>query len=220
MILTESAASEAMSLIGRLVVSGLFIGCCCVGIILALYPGWFRKITRKETSSADYPNELPRRSFSGHHPDCAKFRTHRLAVRNKTWCAGCLGLLLGSLFSILLTVMYLSAEIKLPRSTYILLFCLGLALVMVTIMETVASEQAAAHLFFNAMLVPGFFLITMSVTEVSGKTSFGVITVLLCALWLNTRVTVSAWRNRRTCSLCPEPCKMYKRAASSASRSL
>lgn len=210
MILLVPSPTTRISMNERIIVSGVFIGSCCVGINLALYPGWFRKITRREIHTANNINELSKRSFYGHHPDCERFQTHRITMNNKTWCAGCLGLLIGSILSILFMVMYMGTSIVQSRSTFFMLFLLGLAVVVFTFIETMSkSKHAVTHLFFNVMLVPSFFVITISITELTGKSIFGVFTVPLCALWLDTRVTLSTWRHRRTCSSCPESCKMY-----------
>ena len=210
MILMASSPTTTLSLNDKLVVSALFIVSCCVGISLALFPGWIRRIGSKETTAAKDMDTYQTRSFFGHHPDCERFQAHRITIGNKTWCAGCFGLLLGSLVSILFTVIYATFSTGFSQFFYGLLLFLGLVLVVVIFLETVSKNRLpATHVFFNAMLIPSFFFITMSVTELTGKALFGVFTVLLCVLWLDTRVTLSTWRHRSTCSLCKESCKMY-----------
>jgi hypothetical protein len=194
----------------KIIASGIFITSCCVGITLALYPGWIRRVAGKELRTVHRIQQHPTRSFSGHHPDCEMFQTHRIIVDKKTWCAGCLGLLIGSFVSILFMVLYTISSTGFSRFTYGILLLLGLVLVVVIFLETITrSTRASTHLLFNGLLIPSFFFITMSVTELTGKALFGVFTVLLCVLWLDTRVTLSTWRHRSTCNLCKEPCKMY-----------
>ena len=219
MILWVPSPSTKISLNDKMVVSGIFIASCCVGITLALYPGRIRRIAGKELQTVHRIQEHPTRSFSGHHPDCERFQTHRIIVDKKTWCAGCLGLIIGSLVSISFMVLYVISSNGLSRFTYGILLLLGLVLVVVIFLETITrSTRASAHLFFNMMLILSFFFITMSITELTGKALFGVFTVLLCVLWLDTRVTLSTWRHRSTCNLCKESCKMYPQAPSSVSR--
>lgn len=221
MILLEHPASTSISLNEKMVVSGVFITSCCVGITLALYPGWIRNLIRKKIRTAHGTNERPKRSFHGHHPDCDMFQTHRITVNTKTWCAGCLGLLIGSLVSIVFMLMYVLFPIHQSPLIFFMLFLLGLFLIALIFIEIVeGSKHVVAHILFNAMLAPSFFFITMSVTELTGKSIFGVFTILLCALWLSTRVTLSTWRHRLTCSSCRESCKMYAPFATSVERSL
>jgi hypothetical protein len=220
MILWVPSPTTTISLNDKVAVSGIFIASCFVGITLALYPGWIRRVTGKEPRTVHRIQGRPTRLFSGHHPDCERFQTHRIIVDKKTWCAGCLGLLIGSLLSILLMALYTISSTGLSRFTYGMLLLLGLVLVVVIFLETIIrSTRASTHLFFNGMFIPSFFFITMSVTELTGKSLFGMFSVLLCALWLDTRVTLSTWRHRSTCSRCTEPCKMYARTASSVSKS-
>lgn len=209
--------TNAISLNDKLMVSALFIASCCVGISLALYPGWLRRRSRpKQTTVAQEP---PNRSFSGHHPDCEKFQTHRLTIGEKTWCAGCLGLLVGSVISIFFMILYAVSSPGFSRLLYESFLLIGLVLIVVIFVETIVKNRnSTVHVLFNILLILGFFFITMSVSELTGKGLYGVFTVLLCTVWLNTRVTLSTWRHRSTCSYCNESCKMYAPAWSSVSK--
>jgi hypothetical protein len=217
-ILSVPHPTTAISIDDKLAVSVLFITSCCIGISLAIYPGWIHRIKGKKITTTQRMNEQPIRSFSGHHPDCERFQTHRITIGNKTWCAGCFGLLLGALVSIPFMVTYTISSTVLSRFTYDVLLLFGLVLVVVIFLETVSKNRhPATRLFFNAILTPGFFFITMSVTELTGKALYGVFTVLLCFLWLDARVILSTWRHRSTCNACEEPCKMYTRSTTGVS---
>lgn len=221
MILMEPSSSTKISLNEKIIVSGVFIVSCCVGITLALNPGWIHKLSKKEILTIITISDHPKRSFYGHHPDCERFQNDRIIVRNKTWCAGCLGLSIGSLVSILFMVIYTFASFQQPRFTFLILLLFGLVLIALIFVETVSRKnQPVTHLLLNAMLVPSFFLITISVTELTGKPVFGVFTIILCVLWLDTRIILSKWRHRRTCNSCPESCKMYALSVPSVSKSL
>ncbi|HVQ00612.1 MAG TPA: hypothetical protein VMT57_03775 [Candidatus Thermoplasmatota archaeon] len=216
-MLLVPARTIMIPLDNKLMVSASFIASCCVGMSLAVYPGWFRKRLTAHNIARNRKNGPSTRAFSGHHPDCERFQAHRLTIGAKTWCAGCLGLLLGSLVSIFFMMLYVISSPGFSRNMYELLLLLGLILVVVVFLETVLQNRhPIAHVALNAILILGFFFVTMSVTELTGKGLFGVFTVVLCALWLNTRVTLSTWRHQRTCSSCTASCKMYE--ASSASR--
>lgn len=53
------------------------------------------------------------------------------------------------------------------------------------------------------------FLITISIGEITGNMVYGIFSVLLCFLWLDTRIRLSKWNHHRTCTFCPETCKYY-----------
>ena len=210
LILLVPAPTTRLSFNDKVVVSASFIASCCVGISLALYPGLLRRKTSARNTTLGRSTRHPTRAYSGHHPDCDTFNGHRLTIGTKAWCAGCLGLLLGALISIVIMVIYMISPLGFSRRIYELLVFLGLALVVMIFLETsVKSSHPMTHLSFNVMLILDFFLISMSVTELTGKGLFGVLTVLLCAVWLSTRVTLSTWRHRRTCRSCTTSCKMY-----------
>jgi len=217
MILLVSDPTTVISLNDKLMVSALFIASCCVGISLALYPGCLRRRSYpKQTTVAQEP---PIRSFSGHHPDCEKFQAHRLTIGKKTWCSGCLGLLVGSVISIFFMILYAISSPGFSRLLYEAFLLIGLVLIVVIFFETIVKNRnSTVHVLFNILLILGFFFITMGVSELTGKGLYGVFTVLLCTVWLNTRVTLSTWRHRSTCSCCNESCKMYAPAWSSVSR--
>jgi hypothetical protein len=211
------APTTPVPLDDKLVVSAFFIVSCCVGMSLALYPGWFRQRATIHVMTREQVNGPPSRAFSGHHPDCSRFDAHRITIGARTWCAGCLGLVVGALGSIVLMALYVAASPAIPRFGSQLLFLLGFVCVIIVFIETlVKNRRPTPHLFFNVALIVGFSLITMSITELSGKGLFGVLAVLLCAVMLSTRVTLSSWRHQRTCDSCTASCKMYD--ASSASR--
>ena len=78
MVLLVPTPTTKISLNDKSVVSGIFIASCCIGMSLALYPGWIHKSTSKKIPTTNSRNEHPKRSFSGHHPDCEMFQTHRI----------------------------------------------------------------------------------------------------------------------------------------------
>lgn len=221
MVLLENPASTSISSDEKMTVSGVFIACCCIGITLALYPRWIRKITRKNIQMTQDIKERPRRSFHGHHPECERFQTHTITIHKKTWCTGCLGLLIGSLASIFVMFIYVLYPVRLSSLNFFMILFIGLFIIALIYIEIiVGSKYLGTHILSSAMLVPSFFLITMSVTELTGKMIFSVLTVLLCVLWLDTRVVISNARHRQTCSSCKESCKMYAPSVPNVERSL
>jgi hypothetical protein len=197
-------------LVKKMVVAGIFIASCVVGISFLLRPNWIRPFISKKENTVKNHSEALQRSFQGHHPDCKTFENHRLIYRNKTWCTGCLGLLIGCLLSIILMMLYIVVPFKQPPTISSLLFFLGLLIIALVYLEIIrGSRLSIIHVLSNAMFVLGFFFITISILELSGKVMYGLFSILLCILWLDTRIQLSRWHHRRLCSFCPEPCKIY-----------
>jgi hypothetical protein len=198
------------ALVEKMVVAGIFIASGVVGISFLLRPNWVRRfISKKENTVKNHSDEL-QRSFQGHHPDCKTFENHRTIYRDKTWCTGCLGLLIGCLLSIILMILYVVVPFKQPLMISRLLFFFGLFIIGLVYLEILMdSRYSIIHIVFNGLLVLSFFFITESILELSGKIEYGLYTILLCILWLDTRIQLSRWHHRRLCSSCPEPCKIY-----------
>ncbi|MCX6664241.1 MAG: hypothetical protein NTZ75_08350 [Euryarchaeota archaeon] len=205
------APTSSMVLPEKIFVAGIFIIICVFGVSFSLRPNWVRPfISKKDNIVKNHTNAL-KRSFRGHHPDCKTFENHRMMYQNKTWCAGCLGLLIGCLLSIILVILYVVVPFQQPPTISRLLLFLGLLVIALVYLEIIlGSRHSIIHILSNAMLVLSFFLITTSIVELSGKVVYGFFTILLCILWLDTRIQLSRWHHRRLCSSCPELCKIYE----------
>jgi hypothetical protein len=208
-VLMTPAPMGAPALVEKIAVAGIFIASCVVGISFSLHPNWVRKLYSKKDNTVKNHSEALQRSFHGHHPDCKTFENHRMIYRNKTWCTGCLGLLIGCLLSIILMILYIVVPFKQPPTISRLLFFLGLLVIALVYLEIIkGSRLSIIHVLSNAMFVLSFFFITISILELSGKVMYGLFSILLCILWLDTRIQLSRWQHRRLCSSCPEPCKI------------
>ena len=106
--LVEPRTIDTIAIGDKLFVSGAFITSCIFGISIAVYPNWFKKLMKQEKHSVNKQQpQKAKREYQGHHPDCQQFLTHTVKIKNKTLCAGCLGLSIGSIISILLIIIYI-----------------------------------------------------------------------------------------------------------------
>lgn len=199
----------------RILVGIAFISSALFGISIAFRPGWLGRLARKGVHGADQveygesSHPRSRRRF-GHHPDCEGFNSHRIRVRNGTYCAGCLGLSMGATAAIILTVLHTVVPYRLSGlSLYVAIF-LGLLIVFLNFGEITATvRNPFAHLFSNAALVVGFLLVVLGVFELTGSVVYGLFGILISFLWLDTRIRLSKWRHHRICEDCGEGCKAY-----------
>ena len=208
--LTFFVPSETITIYDKLFVGGAFIGSCIFGISLAINPGWFRRFTKHvKKSSNNKQSKKVKMGYKGHHPDCGTFQSHTIITKNKTYCAGCLGLAIGSVISISSIIIYIFTD---AQSTILFHFfiSLGLIIIFLTYIEIMLPiRHAITHVISNIFLVISFLIITIGIFEITGNKIYGMIGVTLSFLWLDTRIQLSSWRHNRICRNCNESCKIY-----------
>ncbi len=197
----------------KLVVGGGFIASCVFGISLALRPGWTRGSWRVGGHSTPKDmSDVKDINWIGHHPDCENFRSHVLHFGEKALCSGCTGLALGAILGIILTVPYilLQVESSVPSDVLLSLFFGGLTLTAIGFADIAFSLGGAnLHGDFNFFLVLGFLFVVVAIHQLSGSVAFGLMSILVCFLWLDTRIQLSRFRHAETCKKCSESCKAY-----------
>jgi hypothetical protein len=209
-MITSPSTTPTITISEKEVIAGIFITSCVIGISFTLRPNWVRQYLPKIQNREKNTRNGVTQSFRGHHPDCYTFQNHTIHWKDKTWCAGCLGLLIGLCVSILLMMFYIITEYSQRKMISYLLYILGLFILTVVYLEIVyGRNHPTFHVFSNSMLPISFFLITISVVGRTGKSVYGLFTVLFCFLWLDARIHLSKWRHRRLCTYCTESCKMY-----------
>ncbi len=195
----------------KLFVGGVFISSCIFGISLALYPRWFRRLTKHATPRQDGEKyKINTRKYKGHHPDCGNFQSHTIETKNKTLCAGCLGLSIGSIISIVLTIIYMVIIREKTATGFCYVVFLGLIIIGFAYVEIMLPiRHAVVHVISNIFLVLSFFLVTISIFEITGNKIYGMLGVIISFLFLDTRIQLSNWQHARICESCSETCKVY-----------
>jgi hypothetical protein len=209
MVLLKPTSTNIITQVDKLILAGAFSASCIFGISLAIYPNWWRPKKNKNNSS-DLKKENSARSFTGHHPDCSMFSDHVIIMNKKVRCAGCLSLLIGALISILLMILYLIFPLNFPIIIYYILLLFGFLILIFVYLEIVIQKRNAFfHIALNTLLILGFFLITISVFELTKEIGYGLLTVLFCFLWLDTRIRISKYQHSRICTYCKQSCKSF-----------
>lgn len=198
-------------IIEKIGIAGVFITCCIFGISFTLRPNWVhRHLTKKKSNGETNAVNEVKRAFRGHHPDCPAFQNHTIRWKERVLCAGCLGLFVGLCLSIVFMMLYLVIDIQLPKMMSYLIFFAGLFILFWVFLENLfIQKHLSSHAFSNSMLPVSFFIITISVVGVTGKFIYGFFMILLCSLWIDTRIQLSKWRHGLLCAHCTNPCKMY-----------
>jgi len=211
LVIVHSSSSVPVSSVDKIGITIFFIACCIVGISFALRPNWRKHWLRKKGQTLKNKPDTLARKYKGHHPDCDKFQDHTILFQQTTWCTGCLGLSIGSICAILFMLMYGLSSYQQPVLVSKLIILLGLATIGLVYLESInTKQQKIIHLFSNAMLIVSFFLITMGLVELTGTIVYGLFSLLLCVLWLETRIQLSKRQHERICKLCTASCKIYR----------
>jgi hypothetical protein len=209
MVLVRPIA-DTITFYEKLFVAIVFIASCLFGISLAIYPNWWRTKSHQINHASKVKEGKIKRSFQGHHPDCNTFKSHIIFIKNKPRCAGCLGLALGSLVSILLMALYLFLPYRLPIATSYILLMLGIFALLLVYGEIILNKRhTLLHIIINSLLVLSFLVITISVVEITKGPVYGILTILICFLWLDTRIHLSNQQHKNICASCTKSCKTY-----------
>lgn len=195
----------------KIVVGGAFILSCVFGISLAVKPNWVKGFTERESHDVKKQQPLTKtRKRKGHHPDCGQFGSHTIKIKDEILCAGCTGLALGSIVSILLMGVYILLPNEIPPTILHILIMLGMVLIALNYIETVIPiRNTLLHLILNLFLVIGFFFVVISIFQSAGSIIYGIFGVLMSFLWLDTRIRLSGWQHAKVCKDCSEICKVY-----------
>ncbi len=194
----------------KLGIAGLFILCCGAGISFTVKPNWVHRFILKSKDEQKKTGGPVERSFRGHHPVCQIFQKHTILWRRKTWCAGCLGLFFGLSASSILMVLFIMIDLQLTKTIWYLLLIIGVFIIAVVYTETLhRSKYPTIHVVINSLLPCSFFIITFAVRGITGSFIYSLFTILLCFLWLDTRIQLSKWHHNLLCTRCSESCKMF-----------
>jgi len=191
-------------------IASVFILCCCAGISFTFKPNWVQHHFSQSKNQKKNTKSQQKRSFQGHHPDCTTFQNHTIKWKTKIWCAGCLGLFIGLCASIALMTLYMITDVKLTKMMAAFLLFLSVLLLAVVYIEIFhRSKHATVHAVINSLMPLSFFMIIIAVGEITGEFLYGLFSILLCFLWLDTRIQLSKSHHRILCRNCVESCKMF-----------
>jgi hypothetical protein len=141
----------------------------------------------------------------GHHPKCPKFRGHEFTFKGKNLCAGCLGLLVGSSISLVISALNLISEIPYPLKVGFL----GITLVVIGLLGVplIKPSLPLIRLVLSAAFVLGFPFILIGI-EGNRTITSELVTIGFFIFWMFTRIEISTWGHKRTCHDCGYRCEL------------
>ncbi|MEM2873116.1 MAG: hypothetical protein QXD82_02985 [Nitrososphaerales archaeon] len=193
---------------------GLAFGLLCIlGMVAALLPKECSKIfyckkdiTREESISSNNASFIfGLRIVHGHHPSCENFSSHEFRIKDKSFCTGCTGLLIGALISLFGAIIYFSSNLSIP-TFFIIIGFLGVALGL--ILPLLNLKQTVLRLLINAFFIFGVFLMLIGVDSLVQSIFVDLFLISLSIFWLFTRISFSQWNHQRICHECGNKCRL------------
>lgn len=209
-------ADAAVEDLDRRVLATALILACSLGISMAVRPNWWRRRLCEPPTEAGTavgegdaaPGGPPRR---GHHPICVPFGGHTMTLLGKKRCAGCTGLSAGASLVIVLSVIYAAFPDTMEWLDGLAMAYVGTMLVVLALFAAAAGGvESRASLGLNFLMVLGFGMVAVGLLESTGELAWGMVGVVLSALWMDTRIMLSRWNHATVCAVCPEACVAYR----------
>jgi protein-S-isoprenylcysteine O-methyltransferase Ste14 len=168
---------------------------CVLGIIAGVAPKWCSFGTRSERRGVD--------GVAGHHPDCGRFPGHTVVLGERVICAGCTGLVMGALFSL----MGLASGIYLFDP--VVGFWFGTMLVGVGLAQHFIDLGSRwVHLSLNTLFVIGAWFMFEAIQLMSVSFWVSIYFLAVTVFWIFTRIRASQWTHVGVCRGCDEDCTL------------
>jgi len=170
---------------------------CLLGIIAGVFPSKCLKTRKKETWDNIVDIE-----FKGHHPTCGNFSGHVFQLAGRTYCAGCSGLVIGAILSILGTILYLTNKLAYENGTII--FWLGFTGALLGLIKNRLFKRRLnfLDLSMNVIFVLGAFILLLGTEKINGSLLIEVYILILILNWIITRTLSSQKEHKRICKHC------------------
>jgi len=199
---------------GRLLIGSVFSLICALGILAVLFPKACSLMFYRGSSEVSKPSNLPQNNTSsrstffklrivhGHHPNCEEFSAHEFKIGNRTFCTGCVGLLIGALVALVGAATCFFNDYYVEQGIQFLF--LGILGVVFGILQypLFNVRQRFLRLFLNFYFIFGMFLILIGIDMLIHSTVVDLFVLLLCVFWLFTRISLSQWDHKRICQGC------------------
>ncbi len=199
-----------------------FITLCVLGILAGAFPLKCSKMfhfkrrrqeesTRKSSGMAENESTL-----RGHHPNCGYFGAHVFRIGNRVFCAGCVGLILGAVFSLFGAILYFFMVLSFSLDN--LVFWVGFIGVSGGLLQYHLFNwgRSSLHLTVNAFFVFSVFLLLAAIDSATQNVIAGLYIVALSVLWLYTRIVLSQIDHQKICSACTtELCYFFEKDTAS-----
>ncbi|MEM3448671.1 MAG: hypothetical protein QXP38_07315 [Nitrososphaerota archaeon] len=181
----------------KLIIGLSFVLICILGALASLFPKKCSTLVCYGSNSATTPHD-PKKLSKGHHPACKQFTSHTIVLHGHVICAGCTGLFIGALLSILGAGSYflLGAEVV-NAHLFIVLGIFGLML---------GFAQFAFRGYFRSLMsvffVLGALLVLIGEDSLTQNFFIDLFVLAITLFWILTRIALSKRDHNRVCQRC------------------
>ena len=212
--MTSQSMPSRMVLVGS-----IFIVICSLGIIAIFAPTECSNIIsgKKRVKSNPEVEKQPLYNYvfhlskfkikHGHHPQCNMFSDHEFRMGKRTFCAGCTGLLIGTLVSITGSVGYFFSGWSLQNQN-LLLIELGITAVTLGLLQfhLIMVRRNYQRVILNAFFILGMFLIIIGIDSMFQSFQIDLFMILIFLFWMTTRIFLSRNNHDKNCIVCGFAC--------------
>jgi hypothetical protein len=206
----------------KLLIGLTYIISCGLGIFAAFFPKQCSKVfyhseEREKSNGGNgympmhYQNIFENKSVlfkvqitHGHHPACNLFFNHEFRLRNKTFCSGCFGLVLGALLSLIGAVFYFLYGHMLWTSRITII--LGILVVALSLLLFHLKLHGFFRVFPNVTLIIGAFAILAGIDYLLHSIVVDILVLLATYFWVWTRIYLSQRTHHKICLACGFKC--------------
>jgi hypothetical protein len=188
-------------------IGSIFSSICILGILAVFSPTRCLRILElrkngnlSNSSSGKFVSHGLASSLQGHHPSCGKFAAHIFQVRGRTFCAACMGLLLGGLLALAGALLYFFGGWWVAGQNSSLMVLLGILGVGFGLFQF--KFRNLVRFSLNTFFVLGTLFILIGIDGIVYSLMFDLFVVSLVLFWLFTRISLSQWDHERICSDC------------------
>jgi len=203
----------------RPIISSTYALICILGAIAVFFPKrCSRAIFLKKWETTPTPYKTPQldemrtttffgfKLTHGHHPNCEGFSGHEFQIGKKTYCAGCIGLLIGASISLVTVSAYFISQVQLDKVA-IHLFGFGFITVLAGLLTPIfIAGRSTIRLATNTFLILGMSSILVGADTLLHNIQIDLYLIALDILWLTTRISLSQLNHERICAHCTQEC--------------
>ncbi|MFQ6095316.1 MAG: hypothetical protein ACE5NN_04155, partial [Candidatus Bathyarchaeia archaeon] len=157
----------------------------------------FVKGAKAHLSPDRYTSVLGVKLVHGHHSSLKGFSSHEFQIKSKTLCAGCFGLLIGSLASLGGVIAYSVTEAKLSGVAHSIVGLGIMAVGTALVVPLFYSGRAVLRVLLNVALVLGMLSILIGIDTLTANLEIDLYLIGLSLFWMMNRILISRFNHEK-----------------------
>ena len=184
----------------REITAAIFLIICTLGAMAGFYPGKISGLLKKREAARNESGE----GYLGHHPTCGAFSTHVIRLRERIYCSGCIGLVLGALIGFIYTMFSIFSD---NQVTAEFTFTIGVVLIVLGVLQHLLdNDRPIIHSTLNMLLVLGVALARSAAHVLNGGLVVDVYALAFTLYIILARIELSQNDHKLICEACGHQC--------------